>query len=82
MLAYSISAHKSQGASIPYVITITPPPHKFFLNRNLLYVMYSRARKFVYSIGTIDTIESAIKKSENLSRRTFLKEMMLEDKTN
>lgn len=76
LLGYSISAHKSQGSSIPYVITITPPPHKFFLNRNLLYVMYSRARKFIYSIGTIDTIESALKKSENLSRRTFLKEMI------
>ena len=80
LLGYSISAHKSQGSSIPYVITVTPPPHKFFLNRNLLYVMYSRARKYVYSIGTIDTITSTLKKSENLSRQTFLGEMIKENK--
>lgn len=72
LLSYAISAHKSQGSGYPYVIAITPPPHKYFLNRNLLYVMYTRTKKFIYNIGTTDTILSALQKSENLSRNTHL----------
>lgn len=66
-----------QGSGYPFVIAVTPPTHKFFLNRNLLYVMYTRAKKFVYNIGTIDTIESALKKSDNQSRQTFLEELLI-----
>ena len=76
VLGYAISAHKSQGSGYNYVITITPPTHKYFLNRNLLYVMYTRVKKFMYNIGTADTIESALKKSENLNRRTFLQDFL------
>lgn len=77
LLAYSMSAHRSQGSGFPYVIAVTPPSHKFFLNRNLLYVMYTRTKKFIYNIGTADTIQSALRKSENLLRQTFLKEMLI-----
>lgn len=77
LLAYSISGHKSQGSGYKYVIAVTPPTHKFFLNRNLLYVMYTRTKKFIYNIGTIDTIESALKKSENLNRQTHLKDLLM-----
>ncbi len=77
LLAYSISGHKSQGSGYKYVIAVTPPTHKFFLNRNLLYVMYTRTKKFIYNIGTIDTIESALKKSENLNRQTHLKDLLI-----
>lgn len=76
LLSYSISAYKSQGSGYKYVIALTPPTHKFFLNRNLLYVMYTRTKEFIYNIGTIDTIESALKKSENLNRQTFLKDLL------
>jgi len=77
VLGYAISAHRSQGSGYPYVIAITPPTHKYFLNRNLLYVMYTRTKKFIYNIGTVDTIESALKKSENLNRQTFLKNLLI-----
>jgi RecD/TraA family predicted helicase len=77
ILGYAISAHKSQGSGYQYVIAITPPTHKFFLNRNLLYVMYTRTKKFIYNIGTVDTIESALKKSENLKRQTYLSELLI-----
>lgn len=77
ILGYAISGHRSQGSGYNYVIVITPPTHKFFLNRNLLYVMYTRTKKFIYNIGTVDTIESALRKSENLNRKTFLKDLLL-----
>lgn len=77
LLSYSISAHRAQGSGYPYVIAITPPTHKFFLNRNLLYVIYTRTKEFMYNIGTIDTIDCALKKSENLNRKTHLKELLI-----
>lgn len=80
ILSYAISAHKSQGSGYKYVIAITPSTHKYFLNRNLLYVMYTRAKEFIYNIGTIDTIESSLKKSENLNRQTHLLELLQENK--
>ena len=76
ILGYAISGHRSQGSGYNYVIVITPPTHKFFLNRNLLYVMYTRTKKFIYNIGTVDTIENALRKSENLKRKTFLKDLL------
>lgn len=76
ILGYAISGHRSQGSGYNYVIVITPPTHKFFLNRNLLYVMYTRTKKFIYNIGTVDTIENALSKSENLNRKTYLKELL------
>jgi exodeoxyribonuclease V alpha subunit len=75
--AYAISAHRSQGSGYNYVVAITPPTHKFFLNRNLLYVMYTRTKKFIYNIGTVDTIECALSKSENLKRQTHLKDLLI-----
>ncbi len=80
ILSYAISAHKSQGSGYKYVIAITPPTHKYFLNRNLLYVMYTRAKEFIYNIGTIDTIENSLKKSENLNRQTHLLELLQANK--
>ena len=79
LLSYAISAHKSQGSEYPYVIAITPPTHKYFLNRNLLYVMYTRTKKFIYNIGTVDTVDCALQKSENLNRQTHLKELLIID---
>lgn len=76
LLSYSISMHKSQGSQYKHVIVVTPPSHKFFLNRNLLYVGYTRAKEKVYNIGTADTINAALKKSDNLSRKTFLKNLL------
>lgn len=78
-LAYSISIHKSQGSQAKYVILVTPESHTFFLNRNLLYVGVSRAKELVYHIGTTKLIKTALKKSENFIRDTYLLEM-LQDK--
>lgn len=81
-LAYALSIHKSQGSSSKYVIVLTPKAHKFFLDRNLLYVAASRAEEKLYHISTTDVISSALKKSQNFSRNTFLKDMLDNNKIN
>lgn len=71
-LAYSMSIHKSQGSAAKAIILLTPKAHKFFLDRNLLYVAASRAKELIYHIGTVDVVNSALRKSANMSRNTTL----------
>lgn len=77
-LGYCISTHRSQGASSKQVIVIAPKAHTFMLNSNLLYVAPTRAKERVYMIGNIATINSAIKKKENLNRDTWLKDLLIQ----
>lgn len=79
VLAYSATIHKMQGSSIKYVILLTPSAHKFFLNRNLLYVGLTRARELLYHISDFSTLKLTLKKSESLKRDTFLQEMLEEN---
>lgn len=82
LLAYSISIHKSQGSSVDNVILVSPRSQVWTLNKNLLYVGLTRARKKAFHIGLQNTINGAIKKSAELQRNTFsiniLKEMLKE----
>lgn len=71
-LAYAISVHKSQGISSPYVIFLTPPAHTYMLSRALLYVGLTRAKKRVFHLGTVKTVNLAIKKIDAKNRNTFL----------
>lgn len=75
-LGYCISIHKSQGSSAKQVIVIAPRSHSFMLNSNLLYVGGTRAKERVYVVGNIVTINSAIKKKENLARVTWLRDIL------
>ena len=75
-LAYSISYHSSQGGSIRVPIIITPSQHTYFLNSNLIYVALTRTQEKCFHIGSEKTVNIAIKKSEDLSRRTFLFDLL------
>lgn len=76
LLSYAISMHKSQGSQAKYVIAITPSSHTYFLNRNLLYTAFSRGKDFVCNIGNSSTIKLALRKSENINRRSFLQGLL------
>lgn len=76
VLGYSVSCHKMQGDNRKYVILITPSSHTFFLNRNLLYVALTRSKYKLYHYGNRETINKCLKKSENLSRKTFLEQLL------
>lgn len=70
-LGYCITIHKSQGSAAKQVIVVAPRQHAFNLNSNLLYVGVTRSKERCFMIGNITTINRAIKKKENLSRKTW-----------
>lgn len=76
-LGYSITIHKSQGSSIDNVILCTPQSHIFMLNSNLLYVGLTRMRKRCYHLGTLSSVNQAIGKKANLTRYTFMQQLLL-----
>lgn len=75
-LGYAISIHKSQGSGIKKVILITPSAHTYMLNSNLIYVGISRTKQNCYHLGSIGTLNTAIKKKANLKRNTYMQELL------
>ena len=75
-LGYSITIHKSQGSSIDNVILCTPQSHIFMLNSNLLYVGLTRMRKKCFHLGTLTSVNQAISKKANLTRHTFMQQLL------
>ena len=75
-LGYSISIHKSQGASIKVVILLTPQAHTFMLNSNIIYVGLTRMKEKCFHLGNENTVNQAIKKKANLTRDTFMQDLL------
>lgn len=75
-LGYAITIHSSQGSSIDNVILCTPQSHIFMLNNNLLYTGLTRMRQKCYHLGTLASVNKAIGKKANLSRNTFMQELL------
>ena len=78
-LGYAISIHKSQGGGFPIVILCTPQSHTFMLNSNILYVALTRMKKKLYHLGSLQTINQAVKKKANLTRHTFAQNLLKGD---
>lgn len=76
-LGYSITIHKSQGSSIDNVILCTPQSHTFMLNSNLLYVGLTRMKKRCFHLGTLNSVNQAVGKKANLTRHTFMQQLLL-----
>lgn len=76
-LGYSITIHKSQGSSIKIVILCTPQSHIYMLNSNLLYVGLTRMKESCYHLGALNSINQAVKKKANLTRHTYMQELLL-----
>ncbi len=75
-LGYCISIHKSQGGGFKKVILCTPQSHIFMLNSNLLYVGLTRMKEKLYHLGTLQSVNQAVKKKANLTRHTFMQELL------
>lgn len=75
-LGYCTTIHKSQGSSIKNVILCTPQSHIFMLNSNLVYVGLTRMKERCYHLGTLQSVNQATKKKANLSRNTFMQELL------
>lgn len=81
-LGYCITIHKSQGSSIDNVILCTPQSHAFMSNSNLIYVGLTRTKKKCYHIGSLNSVNQAIKKKANLVRNTFMQQLLKEGVVN
>ena len=81
-LGYCISIHKSQGGSANIIILCTPQSHTFMLSSNILYVALTRMKKKCYHLGTLQTINIAVKKKANLIRKTFTADLLKEGISN
>jgi exodeoxyribonuclease V alpha subunit len=75
-LGYAISIHKSQGGGFKSVILCTPQSHIFMLNSNLLYVGLTRMKEKLYHLGSLQSVNQAVKKKANLTRHTFMQNLL------
>lgn len=75
-LGYAGSIHRSQGGGFNIVILCTPQSHTFMLNSNLLYVGLTRMKRKLYHLGTLQTVNQAVKKKANLIRHTFMQQLL------
>ena len=75
-LGYAISIHKSQGGGFKTVILCTPQSHIFMLNSNLLYVGLTRMKEKLYHLGSLQSVNQAVKKKANLIRHTFMQNLL------
>lgn len=75
-LGYAISIHKSQGGGFKTVILCSPPSHIFMLNSNLLYVGLTRMKEKLYHLGSLQSVNQAVKKKANLVRHTFMQKLL------
>ncbi len=74
---WCISMHRSQGSSAKAVISIVDKSNKFQINRNLLYTATSRCKEEEVLLSQADTINFALRKVENLKRKTLLFEFLM-----
>lgn len=77
-LAYAISAHKSQGAEWPIVITMVDayPGATRLCTREWIYTALSRGKVAVFTVGQRALVDDMCRKSGLWSRKTFLKEQI------
>lgn len=74
--SWCMTGHKSQGSSARAVVVIADKAHKFYLTANLLYTMCTRPEERLIILCQADVINFAMRKIANLSRNTFLKDML------
>lgn len=77
-LAYAISVHKSQGSGVKNVIFAFDFASYMLLSKEFVYTGITRAIDGCIVIAENDALHFAINKTAGGSRRTFLKEMLME----
>ena len=67
-LAYAISIHKFQGSECLETLLIFSKEHQSMFSKKLFYTAYTRARKKVILISTIDNIKKCLKNDKDSIR--------------
>lgn len=73
-LAYAITTHKSQGATIPVVIYMIDDTR--LVDRSLVYTALSRSKEICLTVGMISTLNKQIKNVKVDKRKTFMQEIL------
>ena len=79
LLGYAVSIHASQGNQARAVIVVVSKEHKHMINRNLLYVGFTRTQEHLTVIGNKEVIEDGMKVEETAIRNTWLEYMLKGD---
>ena len=74
ILAYAVTAHKSQGSEYPMVLIAIPKYPKSLLKRKVIFTEITRAKETVIIFSEGDALEQAIMNDTDESRMTTLKE--------
>jgi exodeoxyribonuclease V alpha subunit len=84
LLGYAISVHASQGQEANYVICVVTESQSRLMNRNLLYVGNTRAKKYHINVGQINAYKDALLVDGVEERDTWLLDLLtgnIEEKT-
>ena len=76
LLGYAVSIHASQGNQARAIIVVVSKEHTHMLNRNLLYVGFTRAQEHLTVIGNKGAIENGMRIEETMLRDTWLRDML------
>ena len=79
LLGYAVSIHASQGNQARAIIVVISKEHKRMINRNLLYVGFTRAQEHLTVIGNKEVIEDGMKIEKTAIRETWLGDMLIGD---
>ena len=71
-LASALSVHKSQGSEYPSVVLTLLGEHAVMLQRNLLYMAVTRARRLVVIVGSRAALQTAVRRTDSRGRCTGL----------
>lgn len=77
-LAYALSVHKCQGSEYPVVIGVFHDTLKAMLNRNLVYTLWTRAKKTMINIGSIEALNASVDRIDQTHRNSQIKEFLKE----
>lgn len=79
-LGYAITAHKCQGAEIPFAICMIDsyPGARRMLDRSMLYTIMTRGKQKCLLLGERRIMQAAIQKNSIWNRKTFLRERIVE----
>lgn len=78
--AYALTAHKAQGSECDYALIVTPKEPANMLQRRLIYVELTRAKKGALILSEGDALEQAIRSQRDIRRNTGLLTRLTRDR--
>lgn len=78
-LAYALTVHKAQGNEYSEIILFLDNNSSYFVDNKIFYTACTRAKKKLYIIANINTINETINNVHNNKRHTYLINMLVKN---